>query len=413
VTRISFIVPTFNRAHFIAASLESITSQMDDADEIIVIDDGSTDATESVVRAADPRIRYVRQDNAGKSVALNRAMQMTDGNFVWICDDDDLLRRGAVPLLSDQLTSSGADFVFGRYSRFREDEQGRAIDMGTGYWPDLSQGTILRHVMEDAFIMQNAALVRRSLYARVGPFNETMLRSLDYEMFVRLAMASPGHYVDALIFDQRKHDGPRGPARALHAAADSDRVWLEFDRRIFAETAGPFELELFHRMFDAEAPMLLQRVSLLQRACINARHDLWPAAIDDLELASRLCPEKDLTAVERAICLRVLSGKHGFAAALEPNNAERLVSLLHSNRPAARLMRAVLAGVFWRFRWGDKHDRQQARALLWRVAGVLESSSTIGAHFAKRRGVDNFVCERKLSRTAPYQLQPYLVFQAG
>lgn len=408
MTRISFIVPTFNRAHFIAVSLASITSQMDEADEIVVVDDGSTDGTESVVRAADPRIRYVRQDNAGKSVALNRAMQMTGGEFVWICDDDDLLRQGAVSLLTTEMAASGADFVFGRYSRFREDDQGRAVDMGTGYWPDLSSGTILRHVMEDAFVMQNASLVRRSLYAQVGPFSETMLRSLDYEMFVRLAIAAPGHYVDALVFDQRKHDGPRGPARVLHAAAESDRVWLQFDRRIFAESPGPFDLALFRGMFEAESSPLLQRAALLQRACVNARHDLWPAAIDDLETAARLCPEQELTAVERAICLRVLSGKHGFAGALEPGNVARLATLMKSGERAGRLVRALLAGVFWRFRWGDRGEREQAWALLWRLGGIFGSGLALQEHLTGRHARAVGISERGGSRSAPHQLRPWL-----
>ncbi len=408
MSRISFIVPTFNRAHFIGASLASITSQMTDDDEIIVIDDGSTDSTESVVRGADPRIRYVAQENAGKSVALNRAMQMTDGEFVWICDDDDLLRKGAVPLLAGELIGSGAPFAFGRYSRFRQEPDGTPVDMGTGYWPDLSSGTSLRHILEDAFVMQNAALVRRSLYQRVGPFNETMLRSLDYEMFVRLAVVAPGHYVDALLFDQRKHDGPRGPARALHAAADSDRVWLEFDRRIFAETAGPFDLALFRTMFDAATPALLERAARLQRACINARHDLWPQAIDDLEAAALLCPERDLTDVENAICRRVLGGKHGFAGALDAPNAQRLAALLRSGRHGAALIRAVLGGLLWQLRRAGPRERQQARALLWRIGGVVEGSRTIAAHLARQNAPSGDLRELGMSRSAPHDLQPWL-----
>jgi len=406
--RISFIVPTFNRAHFIAHSLASIISQMTDADEIIVIDDGSTDSTEDVVRAAGSRIRYVRQDNAGKSVALNRAMQMTGGQFIWICDDDDLLRRGAVELLSREIDDSGAGFVFGRYSRFCVDEQDRVVDLGTGYWPDLSSGTVLRHLLEDAFVLQNATLVRRNLYDCVGPFNETLLRSQDYEMFLRLAIASPGHYVDSLIYDQRRHDGPRGPARVLHAAVDSERVWLDFDRRIFSETVGPFDLALFNAMFEAETPALLQRVALLQRACVNARHDLWSRALDDLEVASQLCLDSDLTAVERAIALRIFSGKYGFAGALELQNTARLRRLMRSNRFAGRLGRAVVAGLLWRVRRGNTHDGRQARILLWRLGGVFQSGRTIMSHIAKQRAQPMCISEPQMSRSGPYYLEPWL-----
>ena len=63
-----------------------------------------------------------------------------------------------------------------------------------------------------------------SNYARAVFENETMLRSLDYDMFVRLALRCRPRYVDAVIFDQRKHEGARGPAQALHAEFGLDRA---------------------------------------------------------------------------------------------------------------------------------------------------------------------------------------------
>ena len=70
--------------------------------------------------------------------------------------------------------------------------------MGVGYWPDLSSGSLVRHILEDAFAMQNAALIRRSALFEVGSFSEGMQRSLDYDMFVRLACSFPAKYVDIL-----------------------------------------------------------------------------------------------------------------------------------------------------------------------------------------------------------------------
>ncbi|MEC7399348.1 MAG: glycosyltransferase family 2 protein [Pseudomonadota bacterium] len=82
--RISFIMPSFNRAGYIAESIESVHAQMQADDELLVVDDGSTDDTESAVAPYLDRLRYVRQDNAGKAAALNRAMGMTSGAYVWI-----------------------------------------------------------------------------------------------------------------------------------------------------------------------------------------------------------------------------------------------------------------------------------------------------------------------------------------
>ena len=91
MTRISFIMPTFNRADYIGESIETILTEMSADDELVVVDDGSVDHIEAAIAPYFGRLRYVRQDNAGKSVALNRGLSLTSGEYVWICADDDLL----------------------------------------------------------------------------------------------------------------------------------------------------------------------------------------------------------------------------------------------------------------------------------------------------------------------------------
>ncbi|WP_161981566.1 glycosyltransferase family 2 protein [Aurantiacibacter suaedae] len=368
MTRISFIMPTFNRGHFIAESIRSITSQMDIDDELLVVDDGSTDDTPQVLQSLDEPFDHIRQENAGKSVALNRGMARTSGRYVWICDDDDILYPGAVERLFTRLEGSQAGFVFGRYTRFREVE-GQREEFGTGYWPDLSQGSLARHILEDSFVMHNASLVRRSAYEQVGPFDETMLRSLDYEMFVRLAAQVPCAFEDAMIFGQRKHEGARGPSKVLHAAGESDSVWKEFDRRIFVKLREAAGLSLFEAMYRADDSQALRRAALLQRACIMARHDLWDEALDDFEHAAQ-ASARPLSACERAICRRSVSGKHGFGGVLEQPHLARFTALYRSAGAGGAIARAVLDGLVWRLRAPEAEPRRQVLALLSQVGGV-------------------------------------------
>lgn len=384
MTRISFIMPTYNRAHFIVESLRSILGQMGDHDELLVVDDGSTDDTAAVVAGVDRRIRYIRQDNAGKSVALNRALAATDGAYVWICDDDDLLRPGVVELLHQRLDGADLDFVFGRYTRFRDDN-GTRIDLGTGYWPDLSAGSLPRHVLEDAFVMQNAALVRRRAYDKVGPFDETMLRSLDYEMFVRLATSVRCDYVDHVIFDQRKHEGARGPAQVLHAAADSAKVWNEYDRRIFDRLQSSLPLAFYQAMFDGDSDVLGQRAALLQRACVSARHDLWGNAITDWKRAvAEFGRAGDLSAVESAICRRTVAGKHGFGGALAPDALAELLVLWRAGGVGRQIVGGLLDGLLWRFRQPEAEHREAARQLIAEIAGPLGIVGVIRSRLTQR-----------------------------
>lgn len=384
MTRISFIMPTYNRAHFIAESLQSVLGQIGDHDELLVVDDGSTDDTARAVAGVDGRIRYIRQDNAGKSVALNRGLAATDGDYVWVCDDDDLLRPGVVALLYDRLAGADLDFVFGRYSRFR-DQGGARVDLGTGYWPDLSAGSLPRHILEDAFVMQNAALVRRSAYDRVGPFDEAMLRSLDYEMFVRLATATRCAYVDHIIFDQRKHEGARGPAQVLHAAADSAKVWNDYDRRIFDRLQAHLPIAFYQAMFAGDDDALVKRAALLQRACVSARHDLWGRAVGDWQRAiADFGDAGALSAVEGAICRRAVAGKHGFGGALTPDVLAALVAMRRAGGVGREIVDSLLDGLLWRFRQPEAEHRDAARQLIAGIAGPLGILGVVRSRLTQR-----------------------------
>ena len=384
VRRISFIMPTFNRGGFIGESLHAILAQAGEADEILVVDDGSTDETADLVASFAPRVRYVRQDNAGKSAALNRGLAMTDGDSVWICDDDDVLRPGMVDRLAAGLAATDAGFVFGRHTRFRVDPAAGRIDMGAGYWPDLASGTLARHMLEDAFVMQNGALVRRACYHDVGPFDENFLRSQDYEMFVRLVLRHRGAFIDAIVFDQRKHPGARGPAENLHAAAEAEAVWRRYDRMIFEANAHLLRPASFEAMFDGPDG-LVRRAARLQRACVHARHDLWSQAICDLQVAATQMPGTPLHSTEVAICRRLLGGKHGFAGALNPAIAGELRALRHCGDAGRQILDAVLAGVLWRLRRDEPAIRREARALLLAVAGPAGATGLLLRHAAGRR----------------------------
>jgi glycosyltransferase involved in cell wall biosynthesis len=87
----SVVVPVYDRAHTVGTALESVLSQTEHDFEIIVVDDGSHDDPESVVRAVnDPRIRFMRQKNGGGGAARNAGIDLARGRFVAFLDSDDV-----------------------------------------------------------------------------------------------------------------------------------------------------------------------------------------------------------------------------------------------------------------------------------------------------------------------------------
>ncbi|MEL7198573.1 MAG: glycosyltransferase [Pseudomonadota bacterium] len=384
--RISFLMPTFNRADYIAEAIASITSQMDANDEIIVIDDGSTDGTRTLLESIGDTIALVRQENSGKSVALNLGMERAKGDYIWICDDDDVMCEGAVATLVDLITTTGVDFVFGRYSKFTHRGNVR-IDLGMAHWPVLERGSPARHILEDAFVMHNAALVRRSLYDQVGPFDPSMLRAQDYDMFVRCAIRGKAAFTSQTLFMQRKHAGARGPSEMLHSAGQSNTVWQQYDARIFNRLYAEVPIAFFERMFAGDDPALVKRAALLQRATIMARHGLWMNALTDWQTASAKNSEP-LTMLEKDICRRAMAGKHGFAGALDKAALDGLLDLSRSRGLGAYIVQELVEGLVWRLRDHDEGNR----ALAWSLA------SRLGQRGKLLHGVINRLWPRSRSR---------------
>ena len=360
MTRITFIMPTYNRADYIAESIASIQSQMTPQDELIVVNDGSTDATETVVRAISGKFTYLCQANSGKSVALNLAMQYAKGEYIWICDDDDLLRPTVVEALVAAIHGNNdLDMVFGRYTRFHV-KNGVPIDMGTGYWPDLSSGSLARHILEDSFIMHNASLVRATAYKRMGPFDTRMLRSQDYEMFVRLALHCAIGFVSMVVFDQRKHFGARGPAAVLHSAEKSESIWQDYDALIFKQMHDDVPVSYFYAMFDSDADLLCARAGTLQRATILGRHGLWMEAIACLVEASDIAIDTPITPIEINIIRRSVAGKHGFSNLLSPDCVDAMHQLYKQGAFGKSIVRELARGMLWRLRGHDPVARKAA-----------------------------------------------------
>lgn len=113
---VSCIIPVYNGAAFLREAIESILAQSQGPLEVIVVDDGSTDATPAVAASFGDQVRYIRQANAGPAVARNRGIVEARGTFVAFLDADDLwrpdrLEKQMAPLLEDPSVSFSACMI--------------------------------------------------------------------------------------------------------------------------------------------------------------------------------------------------------------------------------------------------------------------------------------------------------------
>ena len=95
---VSIIIPTYNRAHLIGRAVQSVLAQVRDGDAVIVVDDGSKDATEETLTPLLDRIVYIRKENAGASAARNRGVKEAKTHLVAFLDSDDEWMPGKLEL---------------------------------------------------------------------------------------------------------------------------------------------------------------------------------------------------------------------------------------------------------------------------------------------------------------------------
>lgn len=359
---VSVLIPTCNRADWLVECLEAILGQTRPPDEIIVIDDGSSDKTTERLQPFQPLVRVVSQQNAGKAAALNRGLAKAKGNLVWIMDDDDIAATDALETLLGLLASDpGADFAYGRHDRFRTDPRGRTRWMDQGYWRNSRPSEFLFDTMLDLFVHQPAMLVKKDLYEQAGPFDETLVRSQDYDMLVRLALHGRPASTRRVVFHQRQHDSARGRQRCLFPARDRNTVWQKHDRTIFRRLHGSLGLKSWLATGTDMTEPRARRRAVLRRAVVMARKGLWSLAADDFTRAAQMSGAP-LQAEDAADLRQVFMSKYGCESMLDD--------------PAAR---AVLQDLKHLSGAGRQMSRHLGLALVWRVREAVLSGRFLTA----------------------------------
>ncbi len=236
-TSISAVVAAYQAEDFIGDAIDSILNQTRPPDEVIVVDDGSTDGTADELRRFGDRIRVLRQTNRGYQAAMNRAIGEARGDFVALCGADDIWEPQKLEWQDQAIrTHPEVDVLFGHAVTF-----GRTSDE----WLRLDEdGIVDRAVMRDVlfrhnFICTPFVVVRRALFDRLGPFVEDFPGD-DYDWWFRCLQAGTSFYYDPRLLGRyRKHaNNVTNDRVALHRAMNLVRykyAGLADDRRLVGE----------------------------------------------------------------------------------------------------------------------------------------------------------------------------------
>lgn len=218
---VSVVMPAYNAENHIARSLRSILAQTYRNFEIIVVDDGSSDDTEGVVRATAPDAVYVRINNSGPAAARNEGNTHASGKYLAFLDADDLWHPRKLELQVAYLerhpdigivfcmwceTVPGESVVdWEKKQRFRE-------PIGLKIMPEKS-GWLYPDLLLDTMIHTSSVLLRKLLFDELGGFDQSLTIGEDYDLWIRLSRITEIHKLRATLsaYEQRLDSITRSP----------------------------------------------------------------------------------------------------------------------------------------------------------------------------------------------------------
>lgn len=213
LSTITVAIPTFNRADLIVDAIESVLMQQVADCELLIVDDGSTDGTQDVVRALAPNARYVWQENQGIVGAKNRCIWEATGDYLTILDSDDVLTTNSLRVRAEILERSPeVGLVYG--SAWSTDPEGNLDDLMNPAFADASYLRSGRDELCDLLVSNHivacTVMARREAFEDAGPFDPRLRIYEDWDMWVRIAKSCSVAYVAEPVAVYRNHAGKVG-----------------------------------------------------------------------------------------------------------------------------------------------------------------------------------------------------------
>lgn len=209
--KVSVIIPTYNRSHFILDAIDSVLNQAFQDFEIIVIDDGSNDDTREVLRKYDAIVNHVYQENKGRSEARNTGIKIAKGEYIAFLDDDDIWLPQK---LEKQITFLDANPDIGLVHAFTEviDEEGRMLTADTKnrlklYRKAVKVGYTYEGMSHLCVMFMSTVMLRKECLDKVGLFDPNIPAFEDWDFYLRFALKYSIVMIPEFLVRFRMHKG--------------------------------------------------------------------------------------------------------------------------------------------------------------------------------------------------------------
>lgn len=201
---ISVVIPTYNRIELLKRSIDSVINQTIKPFEIIIVDDGSNDGTEAMVKKKYDSLKLIKQKNKGASAARNSGIKASSGEWICFLDSDDEWKNDK---LEKQITAvaNNSDYKF-----FHSNEiwikNGKRINQKKKH--KKYGGDIFKKCLDMCRISPSSVLIDKSIFEEIGFFNENLVVCEDYELWLRICDKYEVFFIDEpLIIKYGGHQG--------------------------------------------------------------------------------------------------------------------------------------------------------------------------------------------------------------
>ena len=200
---ISVILPVYNAEKFIASSIQSILQQTYKNFELIIINDGSTDASNEIITSfKDERIKYYRQENMGMAKTLNKGIAFAKGTLIARQDADDFSYPDRLERQVDFLKKNPSIVLLGTHARIINDS---GIATGRFHKHPLSSKALQFFLLFDNPFVHSSVMIQKSCLLDLGCYdiNKPSLTQ-DYDLWSRIARKYPVANIDSVLLDYRE-----------------------------------------------------------------------------------------------------------------------------------------------------------------------------------------------------------------
>lgn len=201
---VSVIIPAYNAARFLPQAIESVLEQTYKNIQVIVVDDGSTDDTERVVRKYP--VRYIKiKRSGGPATPRNIGIKNANGKLIAFLDSDDVWLPGKLKEQIDFMNKGKLDFVSSNAQVI--DGKGKTIRDSYLGEAKVPSGHVFGPLYQNNFIITSSVLAKKTCLEEAGPFDKGLEGAEDYDLWLRLARLCRFGFLSQKLLRYREHSG--------------------------------------------------------------------------------------------------------------------------------------------------------------------------------------------------------------